>query len=364
MAAPTITSIYPNDSSTGIPVSPVIKITFDQDIDLSSCKGNVILYGRDFDLTSGPESATWIDPSTGNNPYFLTSPGFQGTVPCDFSLVYVDTSTGAEIDPQPDVYNETTVSYYHQLKITPKELLAPNVEYNLYIIGDSESGTSDAIHSRTVYDVDSSGATSTDGSLVVYGGYTGTDDTVNVEITTSGDIGTAKYKWWYTSEGVIAARTGKLCSSRYRRLEDGIQIKFSGSGFISGDTYAFDVRQAQKFATSYTLSFTTGTGSIEAVPETASTSVIGSTTALTSEATLLTIVDVDPDNGATNQLLSDRKITITFSNNIDATTVTGQSVTVTAYPISGNFDTAYSGGQPQELVKKLTVSDDQLIIDL
>ena len=88
-------------------------------------KGNVILYGRDFDITSGPESATWIDSNTGNNPYFLSSPGFQGTVPCDFELVYVDTSTGVEIDPQPDVLDETTVSYYHQLKVTLKNFSLP-----------------------------------------------------------------------------------------------------------------------------------------------------------------------------------------------------------------------------------------------
>ena len=365
MAVPTITSIYPTDSSVGIPVSPTITITFDSDIDFSSCKGNVILYGRDFDYTSGPESTTWIDDDTGNNPYFLSSPGFSGTVPCDYELVYVDTTTGNEIDPQPDVYDETTVTYYHQLKITPKEILAPNVEYTLYIIGDSESGTSDAIQSRTVYDVDASAATSTDGSVVVYGGYTGSsDDTVNVEITTSGDIGTAKYKWWYTTEGVGAARTGKLCSSRYRRLEDGVQIKFSGSGFVSGDVYTFEVRQAEKFANSYSLSFTAGTGSIEEVPETASTSIIGSSTSLTSEATVMTVLDMDPDDGSTNQSLRDRRVTITFSNELDPDTVTDATITVTAYQVSGNFDTAYSGGEPQELVKKLTVNGDQLIIDL
>ena len=364
MAAPTITSIYPTDSSTGIPVSPVIRITFDQGMDLSSCKGNVILYGRDFDLTSGPESAEWIDSDTGNNPYFLNSPGFQGTVPCNYELVYVDTTTGEEIDPQPDVLDETTVSYYHQLKITPKELLAPNVEYNLYIIGDAETGTSDAVQSRTVYDVDSTSATSTDGLLSAYGGYTGGDDTINIEITTSGDIGEAKYKWWYTSEGSSSARTGKRCSSRYRRLEDGVQIKFSGSGFISGDVYTIAVRQAEKFANSYTLSFTAGTGSIESVPSTASTSVIGSTTALTSEATAMTILSMDPDDGSTNQSINDRRVTITFSNDLDSSTVTDATVTVTAYPVSGNFSTNYSGGEPQELVKKLTVSGDQLIIDL
>ena len=364
MAAPTITSIYPTDSSTGIPVSPVIRITFDQDIDFSSSKGNVILYGRDFDLTSGPESASWIDSDTGNNPYFLNSPGFQGTVPCTYELVYVDTTTGAEIDPQPDVLDETTVSYYHQLKVTPKELLAPNVEYSLYIIGDAESGTSDAVQSRTVYDTDSTSATSATGSVVAYGGYSGGDDTVNIEITTSGDIGTAKYKWWYTSEGSGSARTGKLCSSRYRRLEDGVQVKFSGSGFVSGDVYTIAVRQPEKFANSYTLSFTTGTGSIESVPTTASTSVIGSTTALTSEATVMSILDMDPDDGSTNQSFSDRRITITFSNDLDSSTVTDANVTITAYPVSGNFTTSYSGGEPQELVKKLTVSGDQLIIDL
>lgn len=364
MSAPTITSIYPTDSSLGIPISPTIKITFDQSVDFASCKGNVVLYGKDYDITSGPESAVWINEGQSTNPYFLQSPGFQGTVPCNYELVYVDSTTGAEVDPQPDVYDETTVTDYHQLKITPKELLAPNVTYTLYIIGDAEAGTSDAIQSRTVYDVDESAITSTTGSLTAYGGYSGGDDVVNVEITTSGDIGVAKYRWWYTTEGVASARTGKLCSSRYRRLEDGLQVKFTGSSFAAGDIYTFAVRAATKFANSYSLSFTTGTGSIEEVPETASTSIIGSSTALTSEATAMSVLDMDPDDGSTNQSLSDRRVTITFSNDLDPTTITDSTITVTAYPVSGNFDTNYSGGEPQELVKKLTVVDDQLIIDL
>lgn len=364
MPAPTITAIYPNDSDIGVPVSPVIKITFDQDIDLSSVKSNIVLYGADSDLTSGPDLAMWIDFDTGNNPFFLNSPGFKGTVPCDFELVYVDEVTGEEIDPQPDVADETTVSYYHQVKMTPKELLAPFVTYNLYIIGDAEPGTSDAIHSRTVYDVDTSGVTSATGDITVYGGYTGTADTVNIEITTAGDIGTAKYKWWYTSLGPASAITGRLASSRFRKLEDGLQVRFGGSDYQLGDVYTFEVRAPVKLENSYSLSFTTGSGSIQEVPETASTSVIGSTTPITSAATQLQILSMDPPDGATHQSLHGRRITVTFSNELDDTTVTDETVTVTAYPVSGNFTTAYSGGEPTELAKILTVDGDKIIIDI
>jgi len=363
MAAPTVISVYPTNNATGIPVAPEITITFSQDIDLSSAKANVVIYGSDSDMTSGPDLMAWIDNDTGNNPYYLKSPGFKGVVPCTYELSYVNSSTQAEITPQPAVYNESTVTHYHKLVIKPKELLAPNVKYNVYIIGKAESGTSKAISNRTVYDPVTTGATSATAGIAVYGGYTGSDDTLNVKVTKAGDIGTATFKWWYTSNGEGSATTGKLTTSRFRKLEDDLQLRFTGSGFALNDVYTVSLYAPEHLASSYTFSFTTGTGSIEAVPQTASTSIIGSSTALISDANAITVTSMVPADGATHQSFSDRQIVLTFSEALDASTVTDGSVTVMAYPVSGNFENSLSGGEPIELSKKLTVSGNTITID-
>ena len=368
MSAPSISAIYPNDGATGIPVGATIQITFDQGVDIQSVKDCVVVYGPDFDQTSGPESATWIDGDTGNNPFFLNSPGFTGTVECDFDFIYVDT-TGTEITPAPEYTSSTDEgTSRHKLLLTPKSLLKPDTEYTVYLIGDSSDGTSRGIGHRTVWDPDYTSVTSATGLMHTYGSFEGaSDDTYYIKITQAGDIGTAQYKYWPASDIEANAITGRVTSRRFRRLgsDTGIQIRFSGSGFVKDDIYEVTVRAKALMATSYSFSFSAGAASITAVPETASTSVIGTETSLTSDETALTVLEMLPADGATNQLFRNRTITVTFSEELDSSTVSDSSITVLAYPISGNFDTGLSNaGEPIELAKKLTVSDDTLTIEL
>jgi hypothetical protein len=368
MSAPSISAIYPNDEATGVPVGATIQITFDQGVDLQSVKDCVVAYGPDYDQTSGPDSATWIDSDTGSNPFFLNSPGFTGTVECSFDFVYVDV-TGAEIDPSPEYTSSTDEGVSrHKLLLRPKSLLKPDTEYNVYLIGDSSDGTSRGISHRTVWDPDYTAVVSTTGLLHTYGSYEGTsDDQYNIKITQAGDIGTAQYKYWPASDIEANAVTGRVTSRRFRRLDadSGVQVRFSGSGFAVDDIYTVNVRAKALMSTSYSFSFTAGSAAITSVPETASTSIIGTETSLTSDATALTVIEMLPSDGATHQSFKNRTITVTFSEELDVSTVTDATVTVLAYPISGNFDTALSNaGEPVELAKKLTVSDDILTIEL
>ena len=72
-----------------------------------------------------------------------------------------------------------------------------------------------------------------------------------------------------------------------------------------------------------------------------------------------------PSDGATHQTFKNRTITVVFSEELDVTTITDAVVTVLAYPISGDFSSGLSdAGEPVELAKKLTVSDDTLTIEL
>jgi len=371
MAAPEIEAIYPNDEATGVPIAADIAITFSNGIDLSTAKNNIIVWGPDFDVTSGPESASWIKDKNGNNPHFLKSPGFKGIVDCDYELVYVD-GDGEEIDPTVTTVDEEetgdgTDAYRHKIKISPKQGFAPDAEYKVYVIGDAEDGTSRGVSCRTVFDVDSSSATTTDGVVYAYGGYTGTiETTINIKVTTAGDIGTAKYKWWYSGDGEASATTGKVTSRRYRKLGDGVQIRFSGSDFIADDEYTIAVQPTELLAESYTFSFSAGDGSISEIPSTASTSVIGTETSLTSDSSYLEIESMDPEDGATHQNNSTKKITITFSADIDEETVDDDSVTIYKWPVSGIFDgpSGTNSDNPEELLKKLTVDGDKLIIEI
>lgn len=369
MSAPVISAIFPNDGATGIPAGATIQITFDQGIDPKSVGECIVVYGPDSDMTSGPESATWIDRDTGDNPFFLSSPGFAGAVDCDVSVIYVD-STGAEVvgGEYLTAADETAAGVVSKVILTPKGLMQSEVTYNVYIVGTSESSVSRGVKHRTVFDVDDSAVTSTSGSVHVYGGYTGEyDDILYLQITNSGNIGAAKYKWWLDSEGVGAAITGKVSSRRFRHIDQelGLQVRFSGSDFISGDVYAVSLRAPVAMENSYSFSFTIGEGTILSVPSTAATSPIGGTTSLTSSATRLEVLKMDPPDGSTHQKFKNRKITITFSEDIDPLTVTQDTVTVLAYPVSGKFDSSLSNTSEQvELAKKLTVVDDTLIIEV
>lgn len=365
MAAPTITTIYPADLDTGIPIAESLIITFDRGVDLSVAKNHVVLYGPDFDKTSGPDSAQWVDNELGENPFFLRSPSFKGVVDCTYELLYVD-GDGNPIDPQPTIeVLADEAGLFQQLIVTPKKALAADAEYKLHIIGDPDD-TGKGIASRTVLDVVADpGNASTTAEVVVYGGYTGDNDTVVIEITDSGDMGEAKYRWYYQSLGVGSAVTGKVTSRKYRRLEDGLQIRFDGSGFVDGDIYTVVVSAPERLATSTTITFTTGDGSYSVAPGAPSTPATSeppsSTLPELVDGGFLEILEVDPADGATNQPLDTTTITITFSADLDASTVTQDTVKVTAYPISGVYSDT---GEPKELLKDLQVSANKLIITL
>lgn len=371
MSAPTLIHNYPSDTDTGIPVGETILLYFDVGVDSETIKSSIVLYGRDFDMTSGPEEATWIDDDTGDNKFWLKSPGFKGTVPLDFQIVYFDTSDSdyPEVDAGTitSQTDETEGEFGHLVKITPKTgALAPDTTYTLYVNGDNESNNMVGVSCRTVFDVvPDPGNVGVDGSLKILGTWDGaTEDTVNVKVTTAGDIGTAKYKWWYTSLGESSAVTGRVTSRRYRKLADGIQIRFTGSGFEANDIYTVNVTDIERMATSYSISFTTNDGSWTAAPADPSTPATSSPPdtvlpSIASSTEYLSVIEMIPTNGSYNNRNSNREITIVFSDDLDEDTITDTSVRLYSYPVSG----FYSGtSRPKELEKELSVDGDTLTI--
>lgn len=365
MARPEIVSSYPNNLDTGIPVGISIELLFDTGVDIESIKNNVVVYGPDFDQASGPDTILWTNKATINQSEFLSSPGFTGLVPCDFEVEYWDLTEDEALDPGvvTSQADETTADAGHKLYVIPKNALAADTTYYVYVIGDPDS-LGKGVSSRTVFDVEEDGGnSSTTGVVQVYGSYKSTTDTVVVEITTSGDINTAKYRWYYDSEGVLSAITGRVTSKSYRKLADGLLIKFDGSGFVSGDIYRFNVETAERLEENYQFSFTTNDGSYELPPESPSTPASSSppsTVLETTETTgLLEILNVSPQNRAYNVSIRTNEIVIEFSEDIDEDTLTDESVIITKSPISKN---SCDSQEPLILQRTLSVTDNVLTI--
>lgn len=367
MAAPTIVSVYPADEDTGIPTGAVLSVVFSRGVDLDTVQKSIVLYGADSDTASGPDSAQWLNQESGENPFYLRSPGFKGVVDCDYELVYID-SDDEPVDPQPTILDsgdETAGPYRMRVDITPKRPLAPSVQYTLHVIGDTDD-TGRGVGSRTVFDVDDAAVVSTTAFALVTGVCTRpAAETVRVEVTTPGAIGTAKYRWYYVSEGVGTAVEGKVTSRRYRRLADGLQIRFDGSGFLASDLWAFAVEPQELLQTSTTVVFVTGDGSYTAAPASPSTPATSSPPASaipgSSVSEDLYVVEMDPPDAGSNIAFNDGTITLTFSGLLDEDTVTDATVTVWAYPVSGVYSDT---NQPVELSKRLTVSGATLTIEV
>ena len=361
MAAPVSTLVYPADSDVGIPVGAAVKVYFDSVVDLQTAKDSIVIYGADFDRTSGPDSALWVDGKEPSNPFFLSSPGFNGTVEVDVTHSYINLSDNSDATPG-DLANPaaaTAAGVGSLITVTPKSNLAAETEYKLYVNGDPNALGINGVSSRTVWDiVPGGGNASATGDLEVYGTFEGSvSDVVNVKITTSGDIGTAKYKWWYASELESEARLGKVTARRYRRLEDGLQLRFTGSGFVADDTFSFAVEPAERMATSFLVTFTTNDGTFTAAPVSPSTPATSEPPASVlpdvTTATGFTLSESSPANKAYNVNVQGRTITLTFSQDVDPATITADSIKLYSYPASGEYSETSA---PQELVKQLTVS--------
>jgi len=370
MSTPSIVRVYPADGDSGIPVGETLEVYFDRGVDLKSVSDSIVLFGSDSDQTSGPDNAIWIDEDTGNNKYFLSSPGFKGLVPVKFELVYWDTTdtvTYAEVDAGTvtSETDETSGSYGHKVKITvdPKfaATLAADTEYILYVNGDPDS-TDTGVSARTLFDVEADVGNVGSGAVALYGTYEGVSaDIMVVEITTAGNIGTAEYKWYWDSAGSGSAVTGRITNRRYRTLDEGLQVRFTGSDFQVGDSWTVNVEPIERMATSTSVTFTTNDGSYTEAPDSPSTPASSSppSTVLPSVSTPFQVDYMTPLDGSYNVNPDKRVITVVFTDDLDPATITDDSVTIWKYPVEG-----YYGGtfEPLELEKSLTVSGDTLTI--
>jgi hypothetical protein len=109
-----------------------------------------------------------------------------------------------------------------------------------------------------------------------------------------------------------------------------------------------------------TFSWTTGSGSIQVLPSSGSTSVLGKTGG--TDTTELTITKTTPADNSVQVKTDTQEIIIEFSTKIDSDTVTIDKFTITAEPATDHPNAAIS--YKEELIKTLEVVENKVIISI
>jgi len=356
MAAPIVESVNPSNTQTGVVLGSPITIVFDREIDPTTVGRAFILEGADSDRWTGPDLILFDRPSTPAPDYYLDSPGYRGIVQGTFEYIKLDAGGDSVSSP---TYDPSASTFKTKLVFTPDNVMAPGVEYRVYVAGDENSvdEIKVGIASRTVGDAEL-GANLGAGLAVFSGGFTGTAaNQYAVQIVLGGAPGTAKYNWWRTSNPLLI-RTGTVSQNEVL-LNNGVYLAFTGTDFQVGDQHTCRVDVPEYMTTTSTFTFTTGTGNITTVPTTTSTSIIGDV-GVPVAATVFAVSESTPKDLATNVSRSTRVFTITFTNTL-ASSITEEQVIVDILPALGVFD----GSVAQENAPKiLSVSGNTLTIQI
>ena len=374
MSAPTLLHTYPADGDTGIPIGETLTLVFDKGIDQQVAKQMIVLYGAAYDTTSGPDNARWVNYNEdGVRPFFLRSPSFTGVVPFHLEFEYVDTTTyapvsGGTITSETD---EATAGIGHKVSIIPDNPLSADVTYTLFIYGDPDSTGDTGISARTVFDIEASPANTGLGEVFVYGSFEGSVlDTYNIVITKAGNIGEAEYTWYPTSGGTGSGKSGRLTARRYRRLENGLQVRFAGSAFAVGDSWTFNVEPLERMVVNTQISFTTNDGTFSTAPDSESTpaeceppssAFVTSGPGGTYGGSSFYVVETVPEERSFNVSATQDTIEIVFSDDVDPSTITNDTVRLWLYPADGIYDDTTD---PVELSKSLTVTGNVVTIKI
>ena len=393
------TASRPLNNEDNFPIGQEIILVFSEAADKKKLKESVVLFGKDFDRTSGPDNALWLNTSSGENPFFLRSPGFEGfadyTVDIRFGTIGKDVVEFDEDQTQIDKQEDRICFAI----ITPKQVLKEESSYNLFVVGsniDSLENLSDsyqtlsedrALFPRSVFDAYQviNGTNTASEQVRTYGSYLPANNeassTVNIKIITEGTGSNAKYKWWFSDESepqpanpTYSSRVSR-CTQRWRTLGRGVLVKFTESDYTLDSEYfikCYD-RSDDALETSYAISFQTSTDSVYTYPSNQSTSPIGieslnipSSIPSQSPTEPLRVISMTPGNGSVNNDLNLKTIVIEFNRNLNSETVTQESVKILSYPVSGTFDgdAGTRSNREYKIYKIISVEDNKITLEL
>lgn len=389
---------YPQNNEDEFPVGQEIILLFSEAVDIKKIKESFVLYGQDFDRTSGPKNALWLNTQSGENPFFLRSPGFQGFVDYDVEQVLVTSHKTLEARESQLQYDKETAQLA-ALIFTPKDILKENSKYQFFLVGNNVDNLEDlpeafrslskdrALSGRTVFDAFSldvnGGIVDVSSRIKSYGSFVpkNNEDSaiVNIKVITAGEGSSAKYKWWFSDEDEpqpassnYKDRTSR-CVQRWRKLDRGVLVKFSLDSYVENEVFQIKCFERETLETSYSVVFQTGTGSIYEYPENTSTSPIGVGNLILPEAipnsaalNQLEIISVTPGDGSVNNPLDLKQIVIEFNADLDASTITQETVEITSYPVSGTFDgnAGTRSDRERKVYKIVSVENNKIILEL
>jgi hypothetical protein len=298
-----IADYSPPDSAVGVPLKSTVEIEFNCLVDEASVRKNFFIEGPDKDTVIGPDSQ--ITPGTdgsllGQTPDFLTSPGYKGLVEgeCNF---------------------ETLSGNHTSLTFTPTQPFAALTEYGVYL---SDIYTPSFL--STVSGISNIG----NGEVEILGTLTNITDTVNLRVTKAGVAGIAQFEWWrngdpFTLHGPILSTRRNLVT-----LFPNLFVKFEDGSFSVDDTFTCEIVEPVLYSGILNFTFETGTGSIEILPSTTSTSVLNTLSDATLAGVPLEVVSMEPASRSAQVDPETKEITVTFNKPIDSNTVTDSCVDV------------------------------------
>jgi hypothetical protein len=380
----------PINNEDQFPVGQEIILVFNNPVDLKTFKECCALFGPDFDRTSGPENSLWLNKSSGANPFFLKSPGFKGFVDYDVKQYYVDNNldqlASQELTDKPIAQKTAVV-------ITPKNVLAENTKYQLFIVGssvDNLDNISNALQNyskdksisfQTVYDVYEliNNVETEQNKIKSYGTFIPKNNEasaiLNVKIIEAGEGSVAKYKWWFADEDEPQPASSNYnnrvsrCVQRWRVLDRGIYLRFAGVQYELNETYQLKAYKKEHLVNSYLITFDTSNEEIYTIPNDISTSPLLEDEQLgniSSSDDILKVISMKPIDGSVNEPLDLKQIEITFNKNLDASTVTQDTVVLKNLPASGFFDgnAGTRSDRERKIFKIISVVNNKIILEL
>jgi hypothetical protein len=328
-----IDSIHPGTNAVGVILADQIWVIFDREIDEQSVnEGNFFVEGPDTDTFIGPDLNLNIpNVSEGGDP--LESPGYKGIVQGKITferinLLDMDPYTGPE-----DTTGDGAL-WRTKLVFTPDQRLQALTQYTVYISGDEDTldDLDTGIKARSIFD-EVIGVNTGNGEVEFRGSYTGglATDTYRLKITTAGPRETAKFIWWRDSTPLNIH--GPIFTEEFQvtPLDNGVSVRWGAGTFDVDDTFSVVVEKPESFTDNMYWSFNTGSGSIVAVPDEASTSIIGTEPTLTLDP-VLTVLETSPIDMSTNLGVGLVTLTIKFSLPLLA----APTVVITGEPVNGD----------------------------
>ena len=331
MAAPVIVSVSPPDASEGVLLQEAVEILFDQEIDEDSIviEGNVVLAETLLRVVrTGPVPIGYEDPL---DPDYLYSRGFKGIIEATADFDRIENDSLDEYDGTDDLTCAGNL-WRTKLTFTPKQSMNASTSFSALL------GT--GLTARTVSDV-TSVVTGT-GIVGTKGPYVGLiEDKFYVVVTSNGNRKTGKFKWYTDSDTTLS---DEVDMTRYPiLLENGLYILFESGIYNTGDAFSFVVKPPEYLADIYAWSFQTGISNAEAPPVPSAPvidSVLEGAMASVSASTTFSITNVTPEHGASNQPATTNQVVFTFSDDIDPTTITADSIYCEGVLVNQYYDEA------------------------